>query len=76
MYQDSIMIYTYMIIAQKKLRKWLRNICATKKCAFDIYIYIYIYTYIEDIYIYIYMEDTYIYIYIYIYIFKINISIL
>ena len=30
-----IYIYIYIYIAQKKLPKWLRNICITKKCVFN-----------------------------------------
>ena len=53
-----IYIYIYIVksLAQKKLPKWLRNICTTKKCIFNnLGIYIYIYIYI--IYIYI-LNDT------------------
>ena len=30
-----IYIYIYICIAQKKLPKWLRNICITEKCVFN-----------------------------------------
>ena len=73
-YIISISIYIHIYLAQKKLPKWLRNICLTKKCVFsdfeniahccyngfeeDIYM-MYIYTYI---YIYIYIYNIYTYI--------------
>ena len=50
-----IYIYIYIVksLAQKKLPKWLRNICTTKNVFLIIWEYIYIYIYIYNIYIYI-----------------------